>query len=128
MGVEENQTTLATLSAQMRYIQQDVERQAKMLLEISTSLRALTAVEIHQEQILSSMVKGEGRMEALDKRLDTVEREMPSLLETRKWVVGGVLAAVGMMAAAIFQLTILAPALQSQAFSPKPKPALVEQP
>jgi len=121
-------TTLTTLGVQMQYLRADVERQAKLLQDISLSLRALTAVEIHQEQILGSMVEGKHRMDNLEKRVDVVEQALPGLIETRRWVVGGIVSAVAMMAAALFQLSVLGPLTQMQnehsspqAPAPRPK-------
>jgi len=44
--------------------------------------------------------------ENLDKRLVSIETKMPGLSESRKWVVMGVLAGVGMIGAALVHLVL----------------------
>lgn len=43
----------------------------------------------------------------VDVRLNDIERSLPSLVETRKWVIMGVLAGVGMIGAALLKLVFI---------------------
>lgn len=43
----------------------------------------------------------------LDKRLGSIEMAMPGLTETRKWVMSGILAGVGMIGVAVVSLVLV---------------------
>ena len=42
----------------------------------------------------------------LDERLGAIETSMPGLKETRGWVMGGIIAGVGMIGAAVFAMVL----------------------
>ncbi len=44
--------------------------------------------------------------ENLDKRLVSIETKIPSLVESRKWVVMGILAGIGMIGTAVIHMVI----------------------
>lgn len=47
------------------------------------------------------------KTENQEERLRVIENDMPQLLETRKWVVGGIITGVGMMLVALLKLVFI---------------------
>ena len=50
----------------------------------------------------------------MQERSERMEREMPGLIEMRKWIVTGVVAGLAMILGALFKLAIVDPGLQQE--------------
>jgi hypothetical protein len=73
------------------------ERQAVLIDEMSRLAAMHSAIE----------VKGEAAHDAIYLRLTEIEKVMPGLIETRRWVVSGIIAGVAMMLIAVASLVIV---------------------
>lgn len=69
--------------------------------QIATNARLVNVEEFQKEQADRLQAIEVALPENLDKRLVTIETKMPGLLESRRWIVGGVLASVGMLGVAL---------------------------
>lgn len=84
-----------------------MDRMEATLGRVADSLQALVKLEAQYgetradvERLVSSIAKQNDRLQA-------IEVHMPGLIETRRWVVLGLLAGVGMMGAALLKMVLL---------------------
>jgi ElaB/YqjD/DUF883 family membrane-anchored ribosome-binding protein len=77
------------------------------MTQLTAGMTALIRIEERQQQIVERLSDGTEKMKQLDDRVRDVELAMPQLVETRKWVIGGVLAGVGMIGAALLKLVMI---------------------
>jgi dihydrodipicolinate reductase len=106
----EEEVTLARLDERMDHLQAAQKQQADAMIVFTQSLRTLSVIEYQQTQILQALSASAGRMDDIDKRVRTIEEKLPGLVEVRRWVIAGMLAAVGMMGMALMQLAVWGPA------------------
>jgi hypothetical protein len=116
------------LDANMKHFESELKRHGDMLSSISQSLQTLARVEQSQVEIKDRLKEGSVKLtehekrivlvEAIipqvvsnardlgdvDKRLIAVETALPSLVETRRWVIAGILAGVAMIGVALIKL------------------------
>lgn len=78
--------------------------------EVAKSLTALVRLEENHKMTAERLTSGSARMEKIEERLAEIEKAMPGLKELRRWVIGGVLAGLGMMGTAVGKLVLLDPA------------------
>lgn len=95
------------IAVTLAHIAEETKRNADAIISVSESLRMLASIEQTQRHVTDSLKEGSMKMTDHEKRLQEVERNLPALLEMRKWVVTGVLAGVGMMGAALVKLVIV---------------------
>lgn len=95
------------IGASLSHLASETKRNADAVEQINQSLRVLTRLEQAHGTVLDKLKEGSMRMTDHEGRLLTIEKYMPGLLETRKWVVGGVLAGIAMIGGALFKLVIL---------------------
>lgn len=74
------------------------ERQIQANERLSSGAQSLREHDLRLRELETSVPGG------LDKRLSTIEVGMPGLLESRKWVVGGVLFGASMIGTALVAL------------------------
>lgn len=99
-----------------------VYRMDGKLDNITDTLSSLVRIEERQVSANEKLTNGairmhdhENRLRALemnvpdnlDKRLVSIETKIPGLVESRKWVVMGVLAGIGMMGIAVLKLVFI---------------------
>lgn len=75
---------------------------------ISQSISLLVRIDERQIAIAERLQLGAATMQKHEDRLTTVEMAMPGLKELRSYVVTGIVAGVGMIAAAVLKLVLLA--------------------
>lgn len=75
---------------------------------ISQSISLLVRIDERQVAIAERLQMGAATMQKHEDRLTTVEMAMPGLKELRSYVVMGIVAGVGMIAAAVLKLVLLA--------------------
>jgi len=73
---------------------------------IADTLRSLVRVEERQIALSEKMEAFAEDAQKIDERLRVIEVAQPGLNETRKWVVMGILAGLGMMGAALLRLVL----------------------
>lgn len=78
------------------------------LSDMSKALSALVRVEQQQLDHAASIARAHEGIEAHEARLQEVEKEIPLLRQTHKWVVAGVLGILALVGVNIYQ-TIVAP-------------------
>lgn len=91
----------------MQHMHEELVRQSKTLESISQSLQLLAKVEQSQIHINERLKDGGTKIGDHEKRLAELEAKMPGLVEVRRWVVGGILAGIGMMAIAVVKLVFI---------------------
>ena len=97
------------LAADIKHIRQDMARQTNSIESISRSLQVLTRLEEGHSQIMEKITVVGAETRAHETRLQAIERDMPGLREVRRWVIGGVLAGIGMMGMSLVKLTLIDP-------------------
>ncbi len=112
---------IAVLEHEMQQTRETSQRMEHKIDSIADTLRSL--VRIEERQVAANVrmaateqaVQEQGRLikglqiempENLDKRLVSIETKMPGLVESRRWVVTGVLAGVGMIGIALVHLIL----------------------
>lgn len=83
-----------------------VARMANAFEEMQKQMHVLTALKVQQDHITQQLTAGATTMGKHEERISTIEKDMPGLKELRRWVVGGVLAGLGMMGTALGKLVI----------------------
>lgn len=68
---------------------------------IMESVMLLARMEEREKVVQARLMQGKIDMDDFEKRISAMERDMPALKESRKWVVGGVLAGICLMLAAV---------------------------
>lgn len=113
------------IATSLAHIAQETKRNADAVAAIGESLHILTRLEASQANVVDKLREGSIRMTNHEDRLSLVERELPGLRETRKWVVAGVLAGISMMGGALVKLVIVdVPRMQQYApVQPAPQQA-----
>lgn len=74
---------------------------------ITDALQSLVRIEERQINTAEKLHTGAGKMGDHENRLRCIEKEMPGLVEQRKWVVGGVLTGLGMIGMALLKLVVM---------------------
>ena len=95
------------LEASLAGIRSDQRRLADAVQEISRNLAVLTRVEVNQNHTADHVATLTAQVKDHEQRMQSVERNMPQLLEMRKWVIMGILAGVGMMGTAVVKLVLV---------------------
>lgn len=85
---------------------ENVTRLANALEAMQAQLHVLTAMKVQQDHMAQQMTAGAATMTKHEERISQIEKDMPGLKELRRWVVGGVLAGLGMMGTALGKLVI----------------------
>ena len=115
------------IGASISHLASETKRNADAVVAINESLHVLTRPETAQTNVLDRLKEGSVRMTDHERRIQLIEQCMPGLNELRSWVIGGVLAGVGMMGAALVKLVIVdIPRLPvyTQPATPPPQPAV----
>lgn len=95
------------LEMQLGFIRENTAETRASLNSIADKLQVLPAMQQAQVNIQMELQRGTQLMADHEKRLQTVERDMPGLKELRRWVIAGVVAGVGMVGTALFKLVII---------------------
>lgn len=103
------------LTAEFQHFRSELGRQGDTLKAISDSLRILTRLEESHTHVLEQLKNGSMTMTDHERRLQDVEKTLPALIETRKWVIGGIIAGVSMIGIALMKLVIVDPAAAAAA-------------
>ena len=74
---------------------------------IGQSISLLVRVDERQVAIAERLQAGAVTMQKHEDRLTAIETAMPGLKEMRRWVIGGILAGIGMIGAAVLKLVFI---------------------
>lgn len=102
------------MSARLEAIQGYIGEIKERLEVMGNALTNLTRLESQHSQHSEALSRAFGEIRLLQDRVTKVEREMPGLIEMRKWVVLGVVSGIGMVMVALFKLAIVDPAEQQE--------------
>lgn len=102
-------TEARLLGREMRNMREHMEQFAVSQREISASLAVLSRLEVNHASFLERQIELAKTTRNQEERLRSVELDMPGLKELRKWVIGGVIAGVGMLGASLIKLVIVDP-------------------
>jgi hypothetical protein len=103
------------LDVNMQNIQRELARQGDTLQSINASLQALTKLEEGHKHVTEQLRAGSVTMAKHEDRIVKIETVLPPLVETRKWVIGGILTGVSMIGLATLKLVIVDPVQRQQA-------------
>ncbi len=81
---------LAVLSNTVEHVKDDITDIKTVLGTMSTNLQGITRIEERQIGVVSAIERSETTHEDHDKRLSSIEKELPGLREMRSWVIKGV--------------------------------------
>lgn len=95
------------LSGAVNNVDQKVDDVRTGIGKLADAMASVVRLEVHHEQQRSDIASARISHVELDKRLTSVERELPGLVETRAWVVRGVLAVVGVVGFAAIGLVLI---------------------
>ena len=95
------------IESSLSQMRAELTRQGDTLVGINESLRTLTRVEEAQVHIKDRLSEGSKKLTDHEQRLVAIEQQMPGLKEMRRWVIGGILAGVGMIGTALVKLVLL---------------------
>jgi hypothetical protein len=77
--------------------------------EIRDILEKLVRLEERHAESREALGRAFGQIEKLETEVDAIKIVIPSLVELRKWVVAGILGAVGLIGVALISLVIMKP-------------------
>jgi hypothetical protein len=77
--------------------------------EIRDILEKLVRLEERHAESREALGRAFGQIEKLETDVDAIKIVIPSLVELRKWVVAGILGAVGLIGVALISLVIMKP-------------------
>lgn len=113
--MEKADADIAVISEKLIRLHGDVGDMKSILRDLTTAVTKLAVVEERQgqtslalERAFTALEKLEKRLEEQDRENDTrfkvIEREMPSLIEKRGWMVALILAVIGAVGMAVTKL------------------------
>lgn len=97
---------VALLKRDNRQLQEAVESIKESHVEISKSLSALVMIEGSLSEMKGTFTRIFDKCESFDTRLKVVEVSLPSLIETRTWIINGILAVVGIVGIAMVYMVV----------------------
>jgi C4-dicarboxylate-specific signal transduction histidine kinase len=119
-GQKMNSAEALVLDERTRHMQSDVQAIAGAVQDVNRKLELLPVMAATVEHLRTDLTKTTRDHE---ERIQRIEQQLPGLAELRKWVVGGIIAALGMMGAAIIKLVIVDPVRQTAAIV-QPQPSV----
>jgi hypothetical protein len=91
----------------IEHLEKAVEKIDHKIDGITDALQSLVRIEERQISTAERLNTGAGKMSDHEARIRAIEKEMPGLIEQRKWVVGGVLAGIGLIGMALLKLVLI---------------------
>ena len=89
------------------HLEKAVEKIDGKIDGITDALQSLVRIEERQINTAERLNAGVGKMGDHETRLRAIEKEIPGLIESRKWVVLGILSSLAMIGAAMFKLVLM---------------------
>ena len=101
-----HETRLQKLESGHDMLSRDYSRLNDAIIRISESLSALVVVQEQNKAIMQCIERQSVTIDKLDSRIDTIELQMPQLIETRNWVMIGLGLIVSAVIVALIALVI----------------------
>lgn len=99
----------AVINVRLEAMQRELAALSGTTKSVADSLVILVRLEESHKTVLDRLRNGSETMQNHETRLQDIERDMPGLKELRRWVIGGILAGVGMMGVALAKLVLIDP-------------------
>lgn len=106
MSIEVVSTRVDALTKDLSRVEGTVVGIDKKLDDLGQSMLLLARLEERHQSVTAQLLTGAQSMAAFETRLASVETKMPGLNEMRAWVIGGVLAGIGMIGTAVIKLVM----------------------
>jgi hypothetical protein len=105
--VSELQQQPTVLDYRVNLVEQAVKDISTALGGIRETLQTLAMLEVRHTETRESMGRMYASMEELEKRTASIEHAMPLFHLTSKWVIGGVIAVVGMVGVGLIRFVVV---------------------
>lgn len=92
--------------ARLDELTRTVARFEAKLDSVIAALGVLGRLEERQEYLGGRVLESSETVSLLEQRIAAIERELPALVETRKWVIAGVLGGISMMGLGLAKLVL----------------------
>lgn len=119
------------VSMQLAYLRSDLAEVKGTMTNMASSLASLVRIEEQQstmrqglDRAFTQIAKSDDERDAIGKRLDKVENELPNYRGLRKWIIGGILSGLGILTTAVFFQFIVSPLQRGWTLQPPQKPAI----
>ena len=106
--------SIEVFAAKLDSVQSDV---STIKARLDTVSEALTRLEERHDQTTQAIQTLTRAVADQERRLGSLERDQPGLLEVRRWIISGVVAGVAMIGLALAKLVILDPITQQRMLS-----------
>jgi chromosome segregation ATPase len=111
MSNEDHVTRLSVELGELRGVVKGVDGKVDDLrtgmAQLSQAMASVVRLEVKHDTAAMNMQSMRDRQDLLDKRIDSIETEMPQLRETRQWVVRAMVTVVGVVIMAVIGLVIV---------------------
>lgn len=87
-------------------VEETIDEIRDAIKSIDSSLQGFAMVQSQYAATRAVLKRASSSIEALEKRLQAVEMELPTLKLVRNWVIGGVLSVVGTVGSAVVALVL----------------------
>jgi hypothetical protein len=94
------------LQAYLSGVQNDVTDIKGTLIKLTEAVAGIERLETRQLALISDIESTRDVQSHLGERISKIEQLLPGLIELRKWVVGGMVAGVGMLLIAVASLVL----------------------
>lgn len=101
-----HETRLQKLENGHDMLSRDYTRLNDAIVKISDSLSAFVVLQEQNKTIINHIEKQSSTIDKLDSRIDTIEVQMPQLIETRNWVMIGLGLIVSAVIVALIALVV----------------------
>lgn len=108
------------LALKLDHLKEQMTDVVKLIAQMQETLKVLVRVEEQQRDFRGAIERAFADIKIARERIDLLEREMPSNRTMRRWVYGGVITGVGMIAAALFNLLVIAPMYRGYGYNQAP--------
>lgn len=122
-----NSAEAQVLAERTQHMQTDMARTLEAMQDIQRKLDVLPLMSATVEHLRADLVRSTTAARDHEKRLQTIENQLPGLTEMRRWVIGGILASLGMMGTALVKLVIVDPLREPPRAAPMLPPVQPEK-
>lgn len=77
------------------------------MAKLSEAMASVVRLEVKHDTAVTNLQTIKDRQDILDRRVDSVEREMPQLIEARQWIVRAMVMVVGFVGMAVVALVVV---------------------
>lgn len=98
---------LGELRGVVRVVDGKVDDLRVGLTKLTEAMTQVIRLEVKHDQVESSTTAIRDRQDLLDRRIDSIERDMPGLIEARLWIVRAMVAVVGFVGMATLALVVV---------------------